>query len=55
MIKQTIERLDSIEKAIKNKPTTNIEMGRIMQGFMEIYETTQTGNKSVRKTHRFRK
>lgn len=52
--KATLERLDKIEKAIIEKPVTNIEMGKIMQSFIEIHERTVKGRKTTTKTHRLR-
>lgn len=40
-------KLDAIEKAILNKPETNIELGLITQNAMEIIERRTQGNKTT--------
>lgn len=39
-----VGKLDALEKAIKSKPETNIELGEIVGGAMEIVKTTRKGN-----------
>jgi TP901 family phage tail tape measure protein len=46
------DKLDQVNKSIVNKPTTNIELGKIVQGSMSIIETTKKGNAVTRNRHR---
>lgn len=50
-----IKKLDDLEKAIKNKPETNIELASIVQGAIDIVETTKKGNSIIYNKHRVRK
>lgn len=50
-----IKKLDDLEKAIKNKPETNIELAGIVQGAIDIVETTKKGNSIIYNKHRVRK
>ena len=42
-----VNELTSIKKAIIDKPETNIELGRITQGAMEIVNRTKKGNTTI--------
>lgn len=42
-----VNRLDNLTKVIQDKPETNIELGEITQGAMEIVKSTKTGNTLV--------
>lgn len=43
-----VSKLDSLEKTIKNKPETNVEVGEILGGVMKIVETKKMGNQTTR-------
>lgn len=45
----------SVKQAIENKPVPSLEAGRIINGVMEIIETTKTKNKTVRNTYKTKK
>lgn len=53
--RELVQEMRDVKEAIKNKPVTNIEMGRIMSAFWEVHEKTIKGNTTKTKTHRFRK
>ena len=42
-----VNRLDNLTKVIQEKPETNIELGEITQGAMEIVKSTKKGNTIV--------
>lgn len=42
-----ISKFDELNNTIKNKPETNIELGEIMHGAMEIIKSTKKGNTST--------
>eukprot|EP01049_Picozoa_sp_SAG25_P003282 SAG25_NODE_188_length_12354_cov_23.716116_4_plen_1319_part_00 len=42
--KQVVEALTSLEQTIKNKPETNIEFERIIDGAMQVVRKTKEGN-----------
>jgi TP901 family phage tail tape measure protein len=42
-----VNRLDNLTKVIQDKPETNIELGEITQGAMEIVKSTKKGNTIV--------
>ena len=44
---RVVERLDSLEKTIKNKPVSNIELERIIDGAMQVVKTTTKGKKII--------
>jgi hypothetical protein len=49
---ELISRIDNLTKVLKDKPETNIALGEIMQGAMEIVQTTKRGNKTVYNRYR---
>jgi hypothetical protein len=49
-----VQKLDSLEKAIKTKPETNIELGEIVSGAMEIVKTTRKGNDVIYNRYRIK-
>lgn len=49
---EVVNELKSLKKAIEQKPETNISLGEIMQGAMEIVQTTKRGNKTVYNRYR---
>lgn len=49
-----ISEVRDLKKAVVEKPVTNIEMGKIMQSFIELHERTIKGRKTTTKTHRLR-
>lgn len=49
---EVVNELKSLKKAIEQKPETNISLGEIMQGAMEIVQTTKSGNKTVYNRYR---
>lgn len=44
---EIVNRLKSLEQTIKNKPETNIELERIVDGAMTILKTTTSGNTKI--------
>jgi len=44
---RVVERLDSLEKTIKNKPVSNIELERIIDGALQVVKTTTKGKKII--------
>jgi len=44
---RVVERLESLEKTIKNKPVSNIELERIIDGAMQVVKTTTNGKKII--------
>lgn len=42
---RVIDRLESLEKTLKNKPVTNIELERIIDGALQVVKTTKKGRK----------
>lgn len=48
-----INKLDSLEKAIKNKAEMNVEVGEILGGVMHIVETTKKPNMVTRNIRRY--
>lgn len=44
---RVVERLDSLEKTIKNKPVSNIELERIIDGALQVVQTTTKGKKVI--------
>jgi TP901 family phage tail tape measure protein len=44
---EIVNRLKSLEQTIRNKPETNIELERIVDGAMTILKTTTSGNTKV--------
>ena len=44
---QVVKKLDSLERTIKNKPETNIELEKIIDGAMIITRTTKEGNNKI--------
>ena len=48
-----ISKLDSLEKTIKNKAETNVEVGEILGGVMHIVETNKKSNQIVRNIRRY--
>ena len=42
---RVVERLESLEKTIKNKPVSNIELERIIDGALQVVKTTKNGKK----------
>ena len=49
-----VGKLDALEKAIKSKPETNIELGEIVGGAMEIVKTTRKGNDVIYNRYRIK-
>ena len=49
-----VQKLDLLEKAIKTKPETNIELGEIVSGAMEIVKTTRKGNDVIYNRYRIK-
>lgn len=49
-----VNELKSLKRAIEQKPETNISLGEIMQGAMEIVQTTKRGNKTVYNRYRIK-
>lgn len=49
---EVVNELKSLKRAIEQKPETNISLGEIMQGAMEIVQTTKRGNKTVYNRYR---
>lgn len=47
-----VKRLESLEKTIKNKPETNIELEQIISGAMVVKRTTSQGNTKVYNRYR---
>ncbi len=47
-----VKRLESLEKTIKNKPETNIELEQIINGAMVVKRTTSQGNTKVYNRYR---
>lgn len=48
-----ISKLDSLEKAITNKPEMNVEVGEILGGVMHIVETNKKTNTTTRNIRRY--
>ena len=42
-----VNRLDNLTQVIQDKPETNIQLGEITQGAMEIVKSTKQGNTIV--------
>lgn len=47
-----VKRLESLEKTIKNKPETNIELEQIINGAMVVKRTTSQGNTKIYNRYR---
>ena len=50
-----LNEMKGVRNAIKNIPTSDVRLGEIYQGFMQIIETRKTGNKTTRDTFNIRK
>lgn len=42
-----VQKMETLNETIKNKPTTNIELGEISSTMFEIIESTKTGNTKI--------
>ncbi len=45
--KRIVEKLESLEKTIKNKPVSNIELERIIDGTLQVVRSTTTNGKTI--------
>lgn len=50
-----VDKLDSLEATIRNKPESNIELEQIIDGAMSISRSTRTGNTKVYNRYRINK
>ena len=50
--KEVVKRLESLENTLKNKPETNIQFERIIDGAMQIVRETKQGNTKVYNRYR---
>jgi len=48
-----INKLDTLNSTIKNKPENKVEVSEVVGGVMHIIETTKKGNMKVRNIRRF--